>query len=202
MLKAIGFDLHGVVLGGGNQFDENLRERFRISTEQLDKAMELNWRPFERGDISLQQFWSRLALQAGFTYDPGQVLEYWTGNYVKYHPVNHQILKLVDTLRDRGYKVAILSNTNAPHVAINTTRGIFDHFDVALMSNEIGQIKPDRAAYDALLGALGVKATELVFVDDAEENVTGAKRMGIRGVRFHNYHDLINELVAMGLRVA
>ncbi len=48
------------------------------------------------------------------------------------------------------------------------------------MSSEMGCRKPDAAVYQAVVAAIGGPAEQIVFMDDAPENVRGAAAVGLR----------------------
>jgi putative hydrolase of the HAD superfamily len=57
-------------------------------------------------------------------------------------------------------------------------------FDAVVISAEIGLMKPDPAAYQAVLERLGVAPQQAIFVDDFPANVDGARAVGMEAVRF------------------
>jgi putative hydrolase of the HAD superfamily len=91
---------------------------------------------------------------------------------------------LVADLRGR-YRVGLL--TNGPTVAQRDkldTLGWAALFDVALVTGELSAGKPDAAAFDALLSALGTAPAETVYVgDDVDADVAGAAAAGLRPVQ-------------------
>jgi putative hydrolase of the HAD superfamily len=88
--------------------------------------------------------------------------------------------ELLDALRPR-YRLAALSNSNEVHWDRNTTDlGITALFDSAYSSHQLGCHKPEPAIYREALARLGVPADRVVFFDDFEPNVVGARSEGIR----------------------
>ena len=67
------------------------------------------------------------------------------------------------------------------------------HFDVFVASAEVGLRKPDRKIYELTVqkldeyskqnGGTGIKAEDIVFLDDIGENLKTAKNMGMRTIR-------------------
>ncbi|MFC6989274.1 HAD family hydrolase [Haloplanus sp. GCM10025708] len=87
-------------------------------------------------------------------------------------------------LRER-YRLGLL--TNGPVVAQRSKLrelGWEDAFDVALVTGDLRSGKPDAAAFEALLDALGAKPEETAFVgDDADADVAGASDAGLRAIQ-------------------
>ena len=84
--------------------------------------------------------------------------------------------------RLRGtYRVGLL--TNGPSVAQRdklTTLGWTDLFDVALVTGDLDAGKPDSAAFEALLDALGSDPEETAYVgDDVDADIAGAADAGL-----------------------
>ncbi len=197
--KAVGFDLGGVLIQNSvNLFYRRTMEKLGVTIEQLEPVFDEAVKPLERGEISEEMFWQKIASSLNEEYSP-TMLPLWTEGFATETPPIPNMLPLVDKIKAAGYKVGLLSNTTAPHVEINRRRGIFEHFDVALMSNEIGARKPEREAFLKLAQALGVDPTELVFIDDVAENVAGAEEVGITAIKFAGYHVLLGQLKSLGI---
>lgn len=101
-------------------------------------------------------------------------------------------LRLIHHLKhDCGYKTAVLSNTNWIHWN-QATRDFFtadgltvgDYFDHIFLSCGLGVVKPDPSIYQAVLDETGVKAEDILFIDDSIVNCKGAEALGI-----HTMHD-------------
>jgi len=67
-------------------------------------------------------------------------------------------------------------------------------FETVFASHLVGEAKPTRQSFTKVLGALGLRPKEVVFVDDSALNVSGASRLGINGIVFRNLDTLREEL--------
>ncbi|MEY9871524.1 putative hydrolase of the HAD superfamily [Streptacidiphilus sp. MAP12-33] len=54
--------------------------------------------------------------------------------------------------------------------------------DVAVISSEVGERKPGRRIYAIACERLGVAPEDCLMIDDLEQNLNGAARLGIRGL--------------------
>jgi glucose-1-phosphatase len=94
---------------------------------------------------------------------------------------------LMEFIRSLGRRVRIGMITNAwpevRHYLQNVFR-ISDAFDPLIISAEVRLAKPDPRIYQLALERLGVPPSQAVFVDDFEENVTGARWVGMQAVHF------------------
>ncbi|MCE0484014.1 MAG: HAD family phosphatase [Methylacidiphilales bacterium] len=83
-------------------------------------------------------------------------------------------------LLSRHYPLAIISNTNEAHIIhAESAYSFFSLFPVRIYSHELKIMKPDRAIFDAALTALGgIDPLEALFIDDIEDNILGASKLG------------------------
>ncbi|KAG0362248.1 hypothetical protein BGZ54_008703 [Gamsiella multidivaricata] len=108
-------------------------------------------------------------------------------------------LELMRTLKkDFGYNVYLLSNTNAIHIEYVDKVCLADYeedslhpfFDKIFYSHEIGHRKPSKAAFEHILQAQGLIASETLFLDDMLENVEAAKSCGLQAAQVDAETDL------------
>ncbi len=84
--------------------------------------------------------------------------------------------------------VAVISNTNDAHV-----RWLDQHvpelmaFDLVMMSNEVGALKPSPAIYELALELLSLLPAQAIFVDDLAPNVEAATALGLAGIVHHDW---------------
>jgi putative hydrolase of the HAD superfamily len=71
---------------------------------------------------------------------------------------------------------------------------IADIFDDMVISAEVGLAKPDQRIYQLALDRLGVEAEQTIFIDDFDENIQGARDLGIHGIHFQNPQIVMEEL--------
>ena len=95
-------------------------------------------------------------------------------------------LRCLRNLRSRGYRVFLLSNTNAIHWEVIKEklraaegRELVDYFDGVYLSFEMHACKPDAAIFEQLLDAERIDAVEAMFFDDSRENCAAAASLGI-----------------------
>jgi len=74
---------------------------------------------------------------------------------------------------------------------------IADAFDPLIVSAEVGITKPDPRIYRLALEQLGIEPAQAVFVDDFEDNVAGARWVGMQAVRFTSTVQAIAALRAL-----
>jgi epoxide hydrolase-like predicted phosphatase len=110
--------------------------------------------------------------------------------------LNIEMADYFQRLRPR-YRTAILSNAAAGGRREEERRyGFSAMADVLVYSYEVGIEKPDRRIYEITCERLGVRPSEVVFLDDLEVNVVAARQVGMRAVRFQSTAQAIYEMEA------
>lgn len=92
--------------------------------------------------------------------------------------------ELVSMIASR-YETGLVSNTNELH--FNYCRDTFSmlrHFSRFYLSYQLSSLKPAETYYNTVLADLKVLPSSVVFVDDIEENVLGARKSGMNALRF------------------
>lgn len=184
MIKAIIFDIGGVLVNKSPVLDEILEEFDLVKEEIYDYYLKI-LREHEIGKIDENKFWELLQTEYNITKpipNPSPLIR----RYQKEIKIDKEVLNITKVLRENGYKLAALSNTIPAHVNHLKTLGVFEHFDVVVLSNETHLLKPYPEIYKLTLERLKTKPEETIFIDDVEDYVKGATELGIRGIRFTN----------------
>ena len=91
---------------------------------------------------------------------------------------------LLRRLKAEGYKLYGLTNwCSKVHITISQF-DIFTLLDGWVISSEEKVVKPEPEIYQRLFDRYGLEPSECVFTDDREENIEGARRMGMDGIVF------------------
>ena len=98
-------------------------------------------------------------------------------------------LALVAELRRQGHQTALLSNTNALHIAEINRRlagqygfahGIADVLDRVFYSQEVGLRKPGEEIFRHVLREMNWRPEDVLFIEDSPQHVATARRLGLR----------------------
>ncbi len=91
---------------------------------------------------------------------------------------------LLGAIRDSGYKVGLISNTEALLTAYDLqVLGLDDQFDEIVLSSDVGVKKPDRKIFEIMLDRLGIKPVDCTFVGDTyRDDIAGAVSAGMDAV--------------------
>lgn len=102
-------------------------------------------------------------------------------------------LRALRALRDAGYKVYALSNTN-PVMFHSWIADKFrqeglqtrDYFDGIVTSFEEGTCKPDPELFRTVLRRYHLNGDETLMIDDSAANCEGARKAGMQAIRIDN----------------
>ena len=151
----------------------------------------------ERGEIDDAEFFASLRTSLGVGLSDAQFLEGWNAVFAGEMP---GIAPLLKRAAER-LPLYALSNTNSAHVEhfSQAYAGVLGYFREIFLSSSIGLRKPDAAAYDHVVKAIGVPAPRIVFFDDLAENIEGARARGLTAVHVTSPDDVADALAALGI---
>ena len=91
----------------------------------------------------------------------------------------------VRELKAAGHKLVLFSNTNAIHLPwIYETFPEFELFDGAVISFEVGHIKPQPEIYAHAIEEHGMRPEQTLYIDDLSENVEAGRAAGFRSWQY------------------
>lgn len=192
--KAVIFDWGGVLMRTENR-SSRLGWDHRLglapgSVESIVHGIDA-WREVQSGKISLDSYWKRVGHELGIApaYLSQLRQEFYQGDHL-----DLTLIALIENLREENILVGLLSNHSPDLAKILVEMDIRQMFDAVAISAHIGVMKPDERAYRAILDVLGVSPTQSIFIDDSEQNIQGARKIGMHGIHFTPGCDLNGHL--------
>jgi putative hydrolase of the HAD superfamily len=154
-------------------------------------------RHYESGKIDDAAYFASLREMLGINITDEQLLEGWNAIFIGEIPGIAPLLARAA----RHLPLYALSNTNPPHIEYFTKAHaeVLGHFRELYLSSTIGLLKPDRAAYDHVVKAIGAPASRIVFFDDLADNIQGARAYGLSAVHVKSSEDVARALAALGI---
>jgi HAD superfamily hydrolase (TIGR01549 family) len=151
----------------------------------------------ETGEISDAEFFASLRAALGIGISDAQFLEGWNAIFAGEMPVMAALLARAA----KRLPLYAFSNTNVPHIEhfSRVYAEVLRHFREIFLSSTIGLRKPDAAAYDHVVKAIGVPAQRIVFFDDLAENIEGARACGLTAVHVTAPDDVAKALAALAI---
>jgi putative hydrolase of the HAD superfamily len=199
MIETIISDMGQVVLHFNNrlffrkmtQYTNRSEEEIRAVTHAHIEIVDL----FDKGKIRPEEFYqkAKTGLEAEVSYED------FFAAYCDVFAVNPLTLGILKKLKPK-YKLILLSNTDI--VRFSYIKRKFPElliFDGYVLSFDYGLMKPDPRVYIAALELAGSNPERAVFIDDIQENIDGAERVGIKGLLFTPEIDLEKALRDLGI---
>ncbi len=130
---------------------------------------------YESGGLTTGQFFSELCAVTGFRGGLEQFREPFGDIFSPIAPM----IELHAAIHRKGVPTYIFSNTN--ELAIGHIRrhySFFQHFAGYVFSFEHAAMKPDGRLYEVVERLAGKRGSELLYLDDREENVATGRQRG------------------------
>jgi glucose-1-phosphatase len=155
------------------------------------------YRQHEIGGIDDAAYFDSLRASLGIGISDDRFLEGWNAIFAGEMP---GIAPLLARAAERMPLYAF-SNTKRPSVEhfSSACANLLGHFRQIYLSSTIGLRKPDAAAYDHVVKAIGAPALRIVFFDDLAENIQGARAYGLTAVHVKSSEDVANTLDALAI---
>lgn len=150
---------------------------------------------YESGKITTDEFFDHFCQITGAAPDRKRLADAVCDIFQPIEPM----FELVRSLAEAGNRLALLSNTNPlqweflsdgrfPVLAVGDPVSAFDW---AIVSYEVGVMKPEAGIYETAARRAGASPPEVFFTDDRLENVNGALAAGLDAVQFVDHESLI-----------
>ncbi len=204
-IEAVLFDIGGVLLGFDHMKScREIAKRMALTPPALTPN-EVYERLFASGletefdlGLSTDLFYQRAIASLGISTDTlpfDDFVDIW-GAIFEEIP---EVTQIVAGLKGRA-RLFILSNTNRVHYSYIVSRfEWFKEFEARFLSFELGQRKPDRAIFNAVIESTGLAPSSILYFDDISGHVSAAKEAGIEAVLFTTPGAMKAELERAGL---
>jgi len=192
-VKAIIFD-YGNVLCEPQPHDDLDAMAYELGLT-VDEFMPIYWRdrgPYDRDEMDAETYWNRVAQRQ---LPAGRIAKLTDLDSRSWMHPRAATVPWVEATSRLGLRTALLSNLPAAlRDALESEAHWLPRFDVRTYSCTIRKTKPSREIYEHCIGGLGVMPSEIVFLDDRQENIEGAAELGIHGILFDDPARVAKEL--------
>ena len=195
MIKALIFDFGNVFLN--LDIEKGVKESLKLfKIESFGEDMLTYNHLYEKGLISTETFlefysnrFPKLSKQT--------LIELWN-SILKDFP-EHRLKFIQKLASEKQFKLILLSNTNELHInwvksKIDFYESFKNCFDAFYLSHEIGHRKPDNSIFKFVLNENHFMAQECLFIDDTQEHILNASKLGIHTWNINPKTDDITEL--------
>jgi putative hydrolase of the HAD superfamily len=201
VIRSVISDLGKVLIGFDNTiFFKKIAQFCPYSEREISEKVSIHTelvRAFDLGRVSPSEFYNQAVkiLKAEIEYDEFYRI------YNDIFSLNESAVKIMSQLKP-NFRMVLLSNTDI--MRFGFVRKKFPEvffFDAYVLSYEEGRMKPDPWIFKAALKKAQAQAHDCVFIDDREENVQAATKIGIHIIHYSDHTDLETEFRNLGLIV-
>lgn len=188
--EVILFDLGGVVID--LNYEDTILELEQLGAQDFKKlysqALQSDlFDRYETGEISSMHFINKLKEYLPASISPNKVVSAWNAMIKSFQTQKlEQLLALKAT-----HKTALLSNTNDLHEAFVRRKlrdvselALEEYFHNTYLSHQIKQRKPHLETFLWVCENMGVQPKNVLFIDDSEQHIEGAKKAGLNALLF------------------
>ena len=200
-IASIFFDVGGVLLT--NAWDHAERgqglARFKIDSAEFQPAHQEVVEKFECGEITLDEYLGHTVFSRPRSFSPEEFKSYM---FSLSQPLSGR-LELAKSLAKSGkYFMGTINNESRE---LNSYRirtfGLKELFQVFVTSCYVGVRKPEEGIYRCALELTQREPEECCFIDDREENLQPAAKLGMRVIQARSTEQIKEELAGMGVSV-
>jgi len=157
--------------------------RYDIAVAFLDQLWERAREVDPESERDLDPARHRAVFDRTIAEAPGIDLELADALYAIMHrqwDVYDDVLPVLEALRDKGVRVAMLSNVGFDLTPTLERTGVGALVNGAVLSYAVGVVKPDPGIFQRALEVLDLPASEVLMVGDAWRDDAGAAALGVR----------------------
>lgn len=201
-IRATFWDCGGVLLTNG--WDEHARKRvvehFGLNFDEFEQRHPDANDLWERGKISVHEYLRETVFYVPRTFSEDEFFSKMRDVSQVLYPAMIAFLRTLRAHGARENSTYLLSNESRELMEYRIpTFGLTGLFDAYLVSAYIGLRKPEAAFFRCALDLSQRQPEECVFIDDREENLEGARQLGIQGIRMTTPERVIAELRRLGV---
>ena len=209
-IKAIIFDVGGVLVLGAklkkSKYDKMLHhteihkeitKKLKISLDQWFDAIDTTYAKSIEGKLSKEKVLKIISKNVKTS--KRRLKNIIIKIYQKNFNQNIELFDKASELKNKGYKIAILSDQwHLSKEALMPPR-LYKRFDEVVVSCDVGMRKPNPKMYKLILKRLKLPAKQVLFIDNQEWNIKPAKKLSMRTILYKDNKQLFKELDKLGI---
>lgn len=201
-IKAVYFDRDNTLTKKNLELNEKLKNKIESISHKnyvmnndkmfnifkIIKSKGYNCKTYENEVAFYKEYYKELLRVEGLT-DENIIdkygLELFNMMWLKDRVLFDEVKFVLKELKQLNLKIGIISDTTPSLQKTLETLNIGNYIDCYTSSTEAGVMKPDPKIYNLALSKLNLKANECIYVDDYDEEVKGAEKLGFKAFRIN-----------------
>lgn len=199
MIKILFFDIGGVLLTNGWDYDARKRAalKFSLDHKEIEKRHDPLFKSFECGALTTRDYLDKVIFYEKRNFTHNEFFEFMKSQS---KPLYNNLEITAQLLKDQQYKLYAINNES---LDLNTYRvetfGLYKYFPAMFSSCFLGVCKPDVRIFQIALSVLHKNPAECLLIDDREENIEGAKKAGLNTIHLPDASKLKERIVDKGI---
>jgi putative hydrolase of the HAD superfamily len=155
---------------------------------------------YDRGTLSGETFWYKVAAGSQTTFTPTQIAALIAADIELWARLNLPMVQWAQRLQHAGIRTGILSNIgDAMADGLIAKFDWISAFDHCTWSYTLKMAKPEAAIYHAAAEGLATDPAQILFIDDRQENVEAAHATGMQAIQYLSQPAFEQEMRRRGL---
>jgi len=209
-IKAVVFDVGGVLQIGRYSIltfrkhkslsvHQFMAKTFKIDLDQWFDSIDTPYAKAIEGKITKKEVLS--IMSKNLHTSPEYLEKLFIYAYQKYFKQNKKLYQIAFKLKERGYKIAILSDQWQVGKEALINLEIASKFDEVVISCDVGIRKPNPKIYKLITKKLKLNPAQVIFIDNRRWNIIPAKKLGMKTILFTDNRQAIRELKKFGIKI-
>jgi putative hydrolase of the HAD superfamily len=196
-IEAVLFDWGGVLIENpASPLMDYCAAALGVRVRPYTEAHDRHGEAFQKGWITEGVFWQQMCGELGRPLPSSASL--WSKAFRAVYSPRAEVFALAGHLREKGYRTALLSNTEAPAMQFFLELQ-YEMFDAAIFSCAEGTFKPEREIYELAARKLHAAPPACVLIDDKPAFIEGARNAGMQGIVYESFAQTRRELAVLGV---
>jgi putative hydrolase of the HAD superfamily len=193
MIKAIFFDVDGVIIRKHGYFSDRLAKEQGISKKSIMEFFNEGFKLCSLGKADLKEELAKYIGPWGWKGSIDELLKYWFNGE---REIDAEIVSSIDKFRKQGIPCYLATNQEKYRKKfLLENLGLENHFDGCFASCDLGHSKKEKEFYGEVFKKLyGVSPDEIIFWDSDQKIVDVATGVGIKGRLFTGLSEFRKEM--------
>jgi putative hydrolase of the HAD superfamily len=186
-IKILLVDADGVALKKSKYFSEIYSQEYNVPAEKIILFFKNEFRDCQLGKADLLDALPSYLKDWGWQGSVDEFIKFWfESNTI----ADDAVISKIQELRTRGIKCYLATDQEKYRAGyILDNLGFDKKIDGSFFSFEIGHSKSESEFFQTVLNHLGLNAAEIGYLDDEQENVEVASKLGIQAKLYQNIAD-------------
>lgn len=175
-----------------------------LESPDKDRFVEAVWNHrdfYDKGELTAEEYWHTVLIDSAPNaassdeQEHALIEELVHLDAIGWSVVNPAMVRWMHSLRRNAIRMLIISNMSRElEGPLTTGRGWNDLMETRVISGNVGEIKPAPQIFEIACERMNLASGNLLFVDDRERNIEGARAAGMQAIHFVNPEQLASEL--------